>query len=68
MSHNWGHVPDLDGNVHQVGTNSGALVANDGMLDPYSGQPQMSNVPVRVSLAPQANDWATGVGRTMSSQ
>lgn len=55
MSHNWGHVPELDASVKQVGTNTGALVANDGILDPYSGQPQMSNVPVRLSPASQAN-------------
>jgi len=68
MSHNWGHVPDLDASVRQVGTNSGALVANDGVLDPYSGQPQMSNVPVRISPAPQANDSATGIDNSMSLQ
>ncbi|WP_319448181.1 MULTISPECIES: molybdopterin-dependent oxidoreductase [unclassified Mycobacterium] len=49
ISHNWGHVPDLDDDVKRVGTNSGALVANDGVYDQFSGQPRMSNVPVRVS-------------------
>jgi Molydopterin dinucleotide binding domain len=68
MSHNRGHVPDFDATVRQVGTNSGGLVANDGVLDPYWGQPQMSNVPVHISPAPQATDSATGIGKSMSLQ
>jgi anaerobic selenocysteine-containing dehydrogenase len=53
MSHNWGHLPDLGDDALREGTNSGALVANDGVYDRYSGQPRMSNVPVRVSRAHQ---------------
>ncbi|WP_255525226.1 molybdopterin-dependent oxidoreductase [Mycolicibacterium sp. BK634] len=48
MSHNWGFLPEMTDDVRRVGTNTGVLVANDGEFDPYSGQPRMSNVPVRV--------------------
>lgn len=52
MSHNWGHLPEGQHDVMQVGANTGLLIANDGMADRYSGQPRMSNVPVKVNPLP----------------
>ena len=54
MSHAFGGLPDEDENPQIVGTNSGRLLRADHDLDPYSGQPRMSNVAVAVRPAPVA--------------
>jgi anaerobic selenocysteine-containing dehydrogenase len=51
ISHNWGGPPQGDGDVEEIGANSGRLIANDVDFDPFSGQPRMSNVPVNVRPA-----------------
>lgn len=66
MSHNWGQLPDSGDDITVVGTNSGILVASDGFCDPYSGQPQMSNIPVRVSSA-QPVDLTTAVTKAANA-
>lgn len=51
MAHGYGDVPDLNAPPHEVGSNTGALIANDRDFDPYSGQPRMSAIPVRLTPA-----------------
>jgi anaerobic selenocysteine-containing dehydrogenase len=46
MSHGYGTSEEQE--VEQRGTNVNELTAVDAVYDPYSGQPQMSNVPVQV--------------------
>jgi anaerobic selenocysteine-containing dehydrogenase len=48
MSHSFGDLPGRDDDVRAVGSNPGRLVATDAVYDPYSGQPRMSNIPVRI--------------------
>jgi anaerobic selenocysteine-containing dehydrogenase len=48
MSHAWGDVPDKDGEVREIGSNTGRLVDNESNWDRYSGIPAMSNIPVAV--------------------
>lgn len=48
MTHGFGGGPECDQDVHEVGSTPGRLLTNDEMFDPYSGQPRMSNIPVRI--------------------
>lgn len=48
MSHGFGDIFDPDADVRAVGSNTGRLVANDDVYDPYSGQPRVSAVPVSI--------------------
>ena len=48
MSHAYGDLPDSNQDVRGLGSNPGRLVANDDVYDPYSGQPRVSNIPVRI--------------------
>ncbi|HYH49876.1 MAG TPA: molybdopterin dinucleotide binding domain-containing protein, partial [Acidimicrobiia bacterium] len=48
MSHGFGDAFDPDADVRAVGSNTGRLVANDDVYDPYSGQPRVSAVPVSI--------------------
>jgi len=48
MSHGFGDVFEPDADVRSVGSNTGRLVANDDVYDPYSGQPRVSAVPVSI--------------------
>ena len=48
MSHCYGGPPQLDGKVRSIGTSVNRLVKVDAQYDRLSGQPRMSNVPVRV--------------------
>jgi anaerobic selenocysteine-containing dehydrogenase len=53
ISHAFGGLPgEDDQDVREVGSNPGRLVADDGVHDRFSGQPRMSNVPVRIGPAP----------------
>jgi anaerobic selenocysteine-containing dehydrogenase len=45
----FGRGPDADERVRDVGTNANRVVATDAVFDPYTGQPRMSNVPVRLA-------------------
>ncbi len=47
LSHSFGGLPGDDA-VRDVGSNPGRLIADDVAYERYSGQPLMSNVPVRV--------------------
>jgi len=49
MAHAWGDVEEYDEKVHEIGGNTGRLADVSDAWDPYSGQPLMSNIPVRVS-------------------
>jgi anaerobic selenocysteine-containing dehydrogenase len=48
MSHSFGDVPARDHEVRAIGSNPGRLVRCDAFYDRFSGQPRMSNIPVRV--------------------
>lgn len=48
MSHSFGDVPVRDPDVRTIGSNPGRLVQCDAFYDRFSGQPRMSNIPVRV--------------------
>ena len=50
MTHSFGGVPGKEDDVRKVGSNPGRLVADDVAFDRYSGQPRMSNIPLRVRL------------------
>jgi anaerobic selenocysteine-containing dehydrogenase len=54
MSHAWGDLEELDDKVREIGGCTARLIENDDVWDPYSGQPQMSNIPVAVSLHERA--------------
>jgi anaerobic selenocysteine-containing dehydrogenase len=49
MAHSWGDVEEHDDDVREIGGNTGRLADVSDAWDPYSGQPLMSNIPVRVS-------------------
>lgn len=51
MHHSWGDIPDYDKDVRSIGSNPGRLVDNRALFDRFTGQPRMSNIPVRVALA-----------------
>jgi anaerobic selenocysteine-containing dehydrogenase len=48
MSHAWGDAPDHDHDPAHSGTSTARLSSIDDAYDPYSGQPVMSNIPVKV--------------------
>jgi anaerobic selenocysteine-containing dehydrogenase len=48
MAHAWGDAPSEDGRIRTIGSNTGRLTSNEGMLDPRSGQPLMSAIPVNL--------------------
>jgi anaerobic selenocysteine-containing dehydrogenase len=47
MTHAYGDAPDRDGDIRTIGSNVGRLLSTDDM-QPYTGQPRMSNVAVAV--------------------
>jgi anaerobic selenocysteine-containing dehydrogenase len=52
MVHSFGGLPGAqDKQIREWGTNTGRLLRVDQDVDRYTGQPRMSNVPVRVSAA-----------------
>ncbi|MFC4946672.1 molybdopterin-containing oxidoreductase family protein [Pseudonocardia sp. GCM10023141] len=56
MTHSFGDLPGQDDDVRRHGTSVGRLIADDVAFDPYSGQPRMSNIPIRVTaLGGEAN-------------
>ena len=52
MAHSWGDVEERDDEVREIGGNTGRLADVGDAFDPYSGQPLMSNLPVRVAARP----------------
>ncbi len=49
MTHSFGDLPGEDDDVRRWGSSIGRLIADDVAYDRYSGQPRMSNIPVRVA-------------------
>jgi anaerobic selenocysteine-containing dehydrogenase len=49
MVHNFGGAPDEDADVRTIGSPAGRLLPVDMVYDRYSGQPLMSNIPVKVT-------------------
>jgi anaerobic selenocysteine-containing dehydrogenase len=47
MSHSYGVLPGED-DVERSGSNTGRLIDTTGPHDPYTGQPRMTNIPIRV--------------------
>jgi len=55
MPHSFGGLPkQQDKRVREAGTNPGRLLRVDDSIDRYTGQPRMSNIPVRVKAAEAA--------------
>ncbi len=52
ITHCYGGLPDETTGIGPAGTNTGLVIGLD-YLQPYTGQPVMSNVPVSVTRAPQ---------------
>jgi hypothetical protein len=48
MSHSWGDGPERDGDVRTIGSTTGRLSDNRRDIDPMSGIPIMSAIPVNV--------------------
>jgi len=48
MAHAWGGAPSEDSQLRTIGSNTGRLTSNAGALDPRSGQPLMSAIPVNL--------------------
>jgi hypothetical protein len=48
MTHAFGGPPDRDHEVRTIGSSTNRLLTIDRDLQPYTGQPQMSNIPVSV--------------------
>jgi anaerobic selenocysteine-containing dehydrogenase len=55
MAHSFGGSPDEDDRFAQIGASTGRLIDQDAAYDRYSGQPRMSNIPVRIEPLSQAN-------------
>ncbi len=52
MTHAFGENPDESGEVAQVGSNTGRLTSDEIDCDPYTGMPQLGNLPVRIRALP----------------
>jgi anaerobic selenocysteine-containing dehydrogenase len=48
MMFGFGGPPQDDGRVREIGSNLARLLSTTDFYDPYSGQPLMSNVPIRI--------------------
>ncbi len=48
MTHSWGGAPSRDGEVREIGANTGRLSAVDSDYERYTGLPRMSNIPVAI--------------------
>lgn len=55
MSHSWGAGPDRDGDVREIGGNTGRLSSVDEDYERYTGLPRMSNIPVEISRVDTAS-------------
>lgn len=49
MSHSFGDVPEQDGRLREIGSNTGRLTPVDRDYDRFTGLPRMSDIPVRVT-------------------
>ena len=48
MAHGWGKTPRHDAEVREIGSNVGRLIPADRHLDPLTGMPRQSAIPVTV--------------------
>lgn len=48
MSHCFGDIPERDREIRSIGSPTSRLLTIEGDLQPYSGQPYMSNIPISV--------------------
>jgi len=55
MTHAFGGAPETDHELRSIGSSTGRLLSVDRDLQPYTGQPHMSNVPVGVRPASSAH-------------
>jgi anaerobic selenocysteine-containing dehydrogenase len=55
MAHSFGGSPDEDDRFALIGASTGRLIDQVAAYDRYSGQPRMSNIPVRIEPLSQAN-------------
>lgn len=62
MAHAWGGAPSEDDQIRRIGSSTGRLSSSDGRLDPRSGQPLMSAIPV--NLTSVADDVSPGSRRS----
>lgn len=46
MSHNFGGIPNDEGQAHKIGSNVNQLIDGGAVFDPYTGMPKMSAIPV----------------------
>lgn len=51
MTHAFGDAPEHDHEFRTIGSNTGRLLTVDKYMQPYTGQPRMSNVPIAVRRA-----------------
>jgi anaerobic selenocysteine-containing dehydrogenase len=51
MAHGFGDVPERDGELLAIGSNTGRLVDGEHSADPYTGIPRMSAIPVSIRRA-----------------
>jgi anaerobic selenocysteine-containing dehydrogenase len=51
MPFGYGVLPDRDDDPRVVGTSPSRLLSTDQVFDPYTGQPRMTNVPIRIEAA-----------------
>ena len=54
MAHAWGGAPSDDGRIRAIGSNTGRLISIVERLDPRSGQPLMSAIPVNLRKLSEA--------------
>jgi anaerobic selenocysteine-containing dehydrogenase len=52
MGFGFGGPPQDDGRVREIGSSVARLLSTTDFYDPYSGQPLMSNVPIRIRAVP----------------
>jgi len=48
MTHQFGGLPDEDHDVRRLGSSVSQLISDEDVYDSFSGQPRMSNIPVRL--------------------
>jgi anaerobic selenocysteine-containing dehydrogenase len=48
MAHGFGDGPERDGELLRIGSNTGRLISSDREVDPYTGMPRMSALPVSI--------------------
>jgi len=51
MSFGFGVADDPSANPAEFGSNPNRLISVDEVFDPYTGQPRMTNVPVKISMS-----------------